>query len=115
MLVAIINKFNKHFNNIKSSYKYEYNVFLLSVKFTISMFLIGDFETVFSREFVDVCMIYLRAKFHLPDSNGSLVITVKPIDKYRFPAAAFLLSYTLEKRNRLSNNCILFRGYELGN
>lgn len=39
--------------------------FLLIVKFSITMFLIGDFETVFNTEFVVMCMVYLHYRFHV--------------------------------------------------
>jgi hypothetical protein len=36
-------------------------------------------------------MIYLRAKFHLPTSNGSLIIAIRPKAKAKFRMAAKLL------------------------
>jgi hypothetical protein len=44
-------------------------------------------------------MIYLRAKFHVPDSNGSLTIAIKPKDEYRFHAATILLCNMLRKKS----------------
>jgi hypothetical protein len=44
-------------------------------------------------------MIYLHVKFHIPNSNNSLVIAIKPEAKYRFHAVAILLSYILQKKN----------------
>jgi hypothetical protein len=40
---------------------------------------------------------HLHTKFHVPNSNGSLTITIKLKAKYRFHAAAVLLFYIVDK------------------
>lgn len=42
-----------------------------------------------------MCIIYLHTKFHMPNSNGSLIIAIKPEVESRFYAAAILLPYNL--------------------
>jgi hypothetical protein len=42
-------------------------------------------------------MICLHTKFHVPNSNNLLIVAIKPKVKYRFYAAAILLSYILQK------------------
>jgi hypothetical protein len=48
-------------------------------------------------KFVDMCIIYFHTTFHMPSSNGPLIITTKTKAKYTFQAAATLLFYTLHK------------------
>jgi hypothetical protein len=42
-------------------------------------------------------MIYLRAKFHVPDLNGSLVIPMKPKAKENFRPAAIVIFYNMQE------------------
>jgi hypothetical protein len=42
------------------------------------MFLIVGLEATFNIEFIAMCMLYLRTKFHMPNSGDSLVVAVKP-------------------------------------
>jgi hypothetical protein len=42
-------------------------------------------------------MIYLPATFHVPSSNGLIVIAIKPKDKEMFRTSAMLLFYILGK------------------
>jgi hypothetical protein len=44
-----------------------------------------------------MCMICLHAKSYVPNSNSLLIVVIKPKAKYRFYAAAILLSYFLQK------------------
>jgi len=64
------------------------------------MFLIVDLETVFRMEFVVLIMVCVHTKFHMPSSNSSLVIAIKPRTKYRCRAAGISLHYILQ--NELS-------------
>jgi hypothetical protein len=50
----------------------------------------------FHTEFVGVLMIYLHTQFHMPRSNGSLVIAIKLQAKYIFHSDAMLF-YFLQK------------------
>jgi len=43
-------------------------------------------------------MICFHTKFHMPSSDGSLVIAIKPKTKFRLRAAAMLLLYILQHR-----------------
>jgi len=43
-------------------------------------------------------MSYLHTKFHMPSSNGSLVITIKLKTNYTFHAATIPLSYIVQKQ-----------------
>jgi hypothetical protein len=64
----------------------------------LRMFLIFDLVRIFNIEFVGTCIIYLSTKFHMPDSNGSLVIVIKPKAVCRFRASAIFFSYILPKK-----------------
>jgi hypothetical protein len=61
----------------------------------VAMFLIVDSGTIFNRKFLSMCMICLHAKIHVLNSNSLLIVAIKPKAKYRFHAAAILLSYIL--------------------
>jgi hypothetical protein len=89
MILALINIFHKHVNNIA----------ITSKTCTLAMFLIVDFETIFNTAFVAMWMLYLHIKFHMPNSSGSLVIDIRPKPKYThtFCSAAIYLSYLLQK------------------
>jgi hypothetical protein len=41
------------------------------------MSVIIDLQTVFHTQFVDMVMIYLHTRFHMPSSNRSLLVAVK--------------------------------------
>jgi hypothetical protein len=43
-------------------------------------------------------MVYLHVKFHIPNSDSSLMIAINPKARYRFHGVAILLSYILEKK-----------------
>jgi hypothetical protein len=56
-----------------------------------------DLLTIFHTEFVGIFMIYHHTKFHMPSSDGSLVvITIKLKAKYRLDGA-IMLFYILKK------------------
>jgi hypothetical protein len=42
------------------------------------MFVIVDLQTVFHTEIINMFMIHLHTKFHMPNGNGSLVNAVGP-------------------------------------
>jgi len=63
---------------------------------TIAMFVIPYLLILFCTEFVDMSIIYLHTRFHLPISNDLLLIAIKPKAKCSFYAAAILF-YILEK------------------
>jgi hypothetical protein len=42
--------------------------------------------------------MYLHTKLHMPNSNGLVVITIKPKVKLRFHSDAILTSYILQKQ-----------------
>jgi hypothetical protein len=44
-----------------------------------------------------MCMTYLHAEFHLPNSRSSLVIILKAKTKCRYNAAATLLTHILQE------------------
>jgi len=68
----------------------------ISSKFcTITIFIIVNLYTIFCIEFVEMVMMCIHTKFHIPDSNGSLVTAIKLKYKYRFHAAILLLFYIL--------------------
>jgi hypothetical protein len=45
-------------------------------------------------------MLYLHTEFHIPCSNGSLVIDIKPKARNRFRAASLMLLYILKTAER---------------
>jgi hypothetical protein len=51
---------------------------------------------VFNTEFLSVCVICFRAKFHIPNSYSSIFIAIKLKAKYRFYVVAILVSYVLK-------------------
>jgi hypothetical protein len=67
----------------------------LPVITVVSIFLISYLEIIFNAEFVGKFMMYHYTKFYMSNSNGSLVIAIRPKDKYRFNADA-ILSYILQ-------------------
>lgn len=66
------------------------------------MFLTFHVEAIglYNTEFVDMCMIYQCAKFHMPNRNASLSIAVKSNAKCRYYAAATTLTCTLRGGER---------------
>jgi hypothetical protein len=46
------------------------------------MFLIDDLQTIFNTEFLDMFMVYLHTRFHMPKSNDLLAIAIRPKAKY---------------------------------
>jgi hypothetical protein len=63
----------------------------ITLKFcAITMFLIFKTYAVFHTDFVGVYIIHLHIIFHMPCSNDSLVIAIRPKARYRFHAAAIL-------------------------
>jgi hypothetical protein len=45
---------------------------------SVAMFLIDDLETIFNTEFVDIFVVYLYTRFHMPKSNDLLAIAIRP-------------------------------------
>jgi hypothetical protein len=98
MFLSLTNQFHEHLNNVT----YRLFVFFLGTilslvtsKIRTVMFLILILETVFNAEFVGIYMTYPHAKFHMPNSNGSFVIAMKPKTKYKRHAVVILLPYIL--------------------
>jgi hypothetical protein len=58
----------------------------------VAMYLIVGLETIFNIKFVAMFIIYLSAKFHVPNCNGSLITAVKLIAIYRFHVVSHALS-----------------------
>jgi hypothetical protein len=58
------------------------------------MFLFVDLETVFKAEFTDMSIVYHNIQLHMPNSSGSLIVTMKQ-SWYKFHAAATLWYNTL--------------------
>jgi hypothetical protein len=56
----------------------------------ITIFAIFYSYIIFHTRFVDMVVICLHTKFHMPSSNGSLVIATKPKTKYTFHAEVTL-------------------------
>jgi hypothetical protein len=52
-----------------------------------------------------IFVFYLHTKFHMPSSNGSLIITIKLIDKEDFHIITMLFFYSLWK-NYINKYCI---------
>jgi hypothetical protein len=50
-------------------------------------------------------MAYHHTKFHKPNSQNSSVIAIKPKAKYRFQAAAFVVTHSIKQH--LNKSCIL--------
>jgi hypothetical protein len=66
---------------------------------TIAMFVIVDsYNALLHTEFLNMFMNRLRTKFHMPSSNGSLAVAIKPKTKHRVHAAAMFFSI-LQKQN----------------
>jgi hypothetical protein len=83
------------------------------------MLFIVDLETVSNPEFIGIDTLYVRTIIEVCNSSGSLVIAMIPKVKYRFYAAAILLSYVLppppnkmEKGKKRKNliRCLFFKG-----
>jgi hypothetical protein len=64
-------------------------------------------KTIFNSEFSGMCMLSLSTRFYMHNTNGSLVIAVKPKRKYTFHAVAIFLSYILPQKSKIS--LIFFR------
>jgi hypothetical protein len=64
----------------------------------VAMLLTVVFATIINTKFSGMYMIVHHTKFHLPTSNCSLVINVKPKAKYRLHAAVIFLSCTLQEK-----------------
>jgi hypothetical protein len=56
------------------------------------MCVIVDLQEMFTHMMRTIFMTYLRTTFHLPDSNGSIVIGIKPKAKDNFRTATMLFS-----------------------
>jgi hypothetical protein len=52
------------------------------------MFTVVDLQKIFYIGFVGTFSIYLRYKYHMPGSNGSLGTGIKPKADEKFPEAA---------------------------
>jgi len=52
---------------------------------------------MFHTEHIHMIIIYLSAKFHMPTSNGLLLMTIKHKAKHKFCTVAMLLFYILQK------------------
>jgi len=59
------------------------------------MFVTVIYKQYFKHNVHHTFIIYLHTKFYIPNSNRSLVITVKLKGKYRFCAAVMLMFYIL--------------------
>jgi hypothetical protein len=57
-------------------------------------------------------VIHLHAKFHMPSSSGSLLLTIKPKPKWRLRAAA-MLSYSIEKQYQNKSYTVVCLGSTL--
>jgi hypothetical protein len=57
-----------------------------NVKFQYRNHVNIELKAIFHAEFVDTFIIYLYTKFQIPNSNGSVVIIIKPRTKYELHA-----------------------------
>jgi hypothetical protein len=62
------------------------------------MFIVVTVKTIFQAQFVGIFKIYLRTKFHMSTSNGSLVIVVKLEAEENFRMIAILLLFYIQQR-----------------
>lgn len=74
-----------------------------------AMFVTVDFKRTFSKERLDMFVIYLRSKSHMPGSSVSFVILPKTKTKYSHTRHVVILRYTKhlpERKLVISRRCI---------
>lgn len=69
--------------------------------------------TIFRTEYVGIFIAYIRTEAHMPRSNCSYVITMKPKTKYKYRAAVFLVILHLTGTNTLTKVACFSERYYL--
>jgi hypothetical protein len=80
----------------RTDFIYILNVPDVTSKFhTLVTFVNDDINNIYTTS-LDMLVIYLQAKFHMPSYSGSLLLAIKPKAKWRLHAAA-MLPFSIEK------------------
>jgi hypothetical protein len=68
---------------------------------TINVFLISELEKICNTRFYNTCMIYLYTKFHMPNSYGTLIISITKSRKQISCSCQFGVLYFTQRKDQL--------------